>query len=131
MNKEDVKTSPTIVTIIMFVCENPAYVLIDFGATHLFISPILAKKLGKSFSSLDVHFCVSTLSRKILKASGVLRDCPLLIERYILMADLVVLGIHDFDIILGIDWLPKHHATIECYENKVLFQPSGVLQPYL
>ncbi|KAL5583391.1 hypothetical protein UlMin_015833 [Ulmus minor] len=38
---------------IMFVYENPAYVLINSGSTHSFINPILAKKLGKSLSILD------------------------------------------------------------------------------
>ncbi|KAL5570732.1 hypothetical protein UlMin_020329 [Ulmus minor] len=126
MTKEDVETSPTVVTGIMFVHEIPAYVLIDSGATHSFINPMLVKKLGKSLSILDAPFCVSTPAGKILEASSVLKDCPLLIEEHILMADLVVLGIHDFDIILGMDWLSKHYATIECHEKEVLFQPSGV-----
>ena len=69
---------------------------------------------------------VSTLLGNFLEASSVLRECPLLIKGQVLMADLVILGINDFDIILGIDWLSKHHATIECHENEVLFQPSGV-----
>ncbi|KAL5570134.1 hypothetical protein UlMin_026709 [Ulmus minor] len=126
MTKEDVETSPTIVTGIMFVYENPAYVLIDSGATHSFINPMLVKKLGKSLSILDAPFCVSTPSGKCLEASSILKDCLLLIEGHVLTADLVVLGIHDFDIILGMDWLSKHYATIECHEKEVLFQPSGV-----
>ena len=34
-------------------------------------------------------------------------------------ADLIVLDIHDFDIILGMDWLAKHHATVDCYRKEV------------
>ena len=123
--KEDVETSPTVVTSIMFEYENPAYILIDSGATNSFINPTLAKKLGKSLSILDAPFCVSMPSGNFLEAS-VLKDFPLLIEGHVLTADLVVLGIYDFDIILGMDWLSKHHATIECHEKEVLFQPSRV-----
>ncbi|KAL5565172.1 hypothetical protein UlMin_028336 [Ulmus minor] len=126
MTKEDVETSPTVVTGIMFVHEIPAYVLIDSGATHSFINLMLIKKLGKSLSILDAPFCVSTPSGKCLEASSILKDCPLVIEGHILTADFIVLGIHDFDIILGMDWLSKHYATIECHEKEVLFQPSGV-----
>ena len=34
-------------------------------------------------------------------------------------ADLIVLGIHDFDIILGMDWLSRHRATLDFYKKEV------------
>ena len=34
-------------------------------------------------------------------------------------AYLIVLGIHDFDIVLGMDWLSKHRATLDCYNKEV------------
>ena len=34
-------------------------------------------------------------------------------------ADLIVLGIHDFDIVLGMDWLSKHRATLDYYKKEV------------
>nr|GEU98249.1 hypothetical protein [Tanacetum cinerariifolium] len=30
-------------------------------------------------------------------------------------------NMHDFDIIMGIDWLTKHHATIVCHTKSVIF----------
>ena len=34
-------------------------------------------------------------------------------------ADLIVLGIYDFDIVLGMDWLSRHKATLDCYKKEV------------
>ena len=34
-------------------------------------------------------------------------------------ADLIVLGINDFDIVLGMDWLSRHRATLDCYKKEV------------
>ena len=34
-------------------------------------------------------------------------------------ADLIVLGIHDFNIVLGMDWLSRHRATLDCYKKEV------------
>ena len=34
-------------------------------------------------------------------------------------AYLIVLGIHDFDIVLGMDWLSKHRATLDFYKKEV------------
>ena len=45
-------------------------------------------------------------------------------------ADLIVLGIHDFDIILGMDLLSRHRATLDCYKKEVrLVRPeeSGLI----
>ena len=37
------------------------------------------------------------------------------------MADLILLDIHDFDVILGMDLLSRHHATKDCYRKEVRF----------
>ena len=34
-------------------------------------------------------------------------------------ADMIVLGIHDFNIVLGMDWLSKHRSTLDCYKKEV------------
>ena len=34
-------------------------------------------------------------------------------------ADLIALGIHDFDIVLGMDWLSRHRAALDCYKKEV------------
>jgi hypothetical protein len=40
--------------------------------------------------------------------------------------DLIPLELQDFDIILGIDWLSKYKALIDCYAKTVTFQiPEG------
>ena len=43
----------------------------------------------------------------------------LVIQNKDFSADLIVLSIHDFDIILGMDWLSKHRATLDCYKKEV------------
>ena len=43
----------------------------------------------------------------------------LVIQNKDFSADLIVLGIHDFDLVLGMDWLSKHRATLDCYKKEV------------
>ena len=50
------------------------------------------------------------------------RNCPLQIGNWDLRADLIVLDIQDFDVILGMDWLSKHCAFIDCRDMKVIFE---------
>ena len=44
------------------------------------------------------------------------------------MADLILLDIHDFDVILGMDLLSRHHATKDCYRKEVRGGPLGFMR---
>ena len=38
---------------------------------------------------------------------------------------MILLDIHDFDVILGMDWLSRHHATVDCYRKEARFCRPG------
>ena len=42
-----------------------------------------------------------------------------------LSVDLIELVMTDFDMILGMDWLAKYGATIDCRRKMVTFEPEG------
>ena len=42
-----------------------------------------------------------------------------------LHVDLILLKLHDFDIILGMDWLETHHALVVCFAKKATFHILG------
>src|SRR5262249_45402946 len=42
-----------------------------------------------------------------------------------LVASVHVLGMHDYDVILGMDWLGQHHALLDCNKRRVLFKTPG------
>ena len=42
-------------------------------------------------------------------------------------AGLVTLYMRDFDVILGMDWLCRHRATLDCYKKEVNFHRPGKL----
>ena len=44
------------------------------------------------------------------------------IEDKKLLVDLMLLPIHDFDLILGMDWLASYHASIDCFTKEVRFR---------
>jgi len=52
-------------------------------------------------------------------------DCPIVIEGRKPPAILVVFKMLGFDVILGLDWLSKHYASIDCQEKVVTFRPPG------
>ena len=55
----------------------------------------------------------------------VFRSCVINIVGRELFADLILLHMRDFDVILGIDWLSTYHAIVECFEKRVIFHIPG------
>ena len=49
-------------------------------------------------------------------------SCPVLVEGRELLADLVLLDVIDFDVILGMDWLVQHYASLDYREEVVTFR---------
>lgn len=40
-------------------------------------------------------------------------------------AELIVLAMRGFDVILGMDWLSAFHAKLDCHEKMIAFSPPG------
>ena len=49
----------------------------------------------------------------------------MLIEGRELLSDLVILDVMDFDVILGMDWLSQHYATVDYRRKEVIFRISN------
>lgn len=55
----------------------------------------------------------------------VFRNCYVQVGDAWLEADLIPLDLVDFDIILGMDWLKKHHASVDCFRKEVMLRSPG------
>ncbi|KAL5797544.1 hypothetical protein ACOSQ2_002364 [Xanthoceras sorbifolium] len=53
------------------------------------------------------------------------RDCPIRIQEHEFPCDLIELSFHDFDVILGIDWLTRHRVIIGCSLKRVMLRTSN------
>ena len=49
----------------------------------------------------------------------VYRDCPIKIREYEFLGDLIELSFREFDVILGMDWLSRHQAIVDCRMKRV------------
>ena len=98
--------------------------LIDPRATHSFISASLVDLLGLSTSLLQFDMLVSTPIGKSFLATRVVKNDSIVFGGRELHVDLVMLQLHDFDIILGMDWLATHHALVDCFAKRVTFHIS-------
>ncbi|XP_073219665.1 uncharacterized protein [Cicer arietinum] len=127
LTRQDAQTSNAVVTTILSICSRDAHVLFDPRATHSFVSSWFATRLGKCSSSLEEALVVATPVGGNLLAKSVYRSCDITIDGKVLSVDLVVIGLVDFDVILGMDWLALHHATLDCHNKVMTFEIPGQL----
>ena len=95
-----------------------ASVLFDFGASHSFVSACFVLKNDLRMVLLPTPLLIRT-PRAVLKCSLKCSRVKIMINRVEFQVDLVVLKTKGLDVLLGMDWLRKHHGNISCRDKAV------------
>ena len=90
-----------------------ARVLFNSGASHSFIAASCVRVLGLEVETLDKPLHVSSPLRNKARIDRIFRGCELEISGILLMVDLRVMDISEFEVILGMDWLTTHRVVID------------------
>ena len=61
-----------------------------------------------------------------VRVNRVYKNCPLLVRDREFSVNLIALPFHEFDLILGMDWLSKHRAIVDCDKKIVLLKCSDL-----
>ncbi|XP_070679363.1 uncharacterized protein [Malus domestica] len=101
-------------------------VLIDCGDTHSVVSYSFAQMTQPHPTPLgyDLEFSMPIGERCYV--DRVYLGCPVLVEDVVMPANLILLDIVEFDVILGIDWLHYNRVMIDCYGKAVTFHRPGL-----
>ncbi|KAL0433704.1 UNVERIFIED_CONTAM: hypothetical protein Slati_2704700 [Sesamum latifolium] len=108
--------------------SSSAHVLIDPGSTCSFMSHDFASRVHASIEPLGHDLCVSMPAGGVILANRVVRSCPIVVEGVTLYADLVVINLREFDVILGMDWLASNHAVVDCQTKEVAVEINGQMK---
>ena len=122
MTPHDAQASNAVVAGTLPVCYLDARILFDPDASHSFMFPIFASRMEWQPSKLLIPLSVATPLSDELETDIVFPSYPMLIEGRKLHAYLVLLDMIDFDVIVGMDWLAKHYATVDYREKEVIFK---------
>ncbi|CAN1154462.1 Transposon Ty3-I Gag-Pol polyprotein [Linum perenne] len=125
MRREETNAAPEVVTGMILIHSQPAFVLMDSGSTHSFISTKFVRALGVVPTRLGQNFGVRTPVGDTLIVDSLIRECIIMVAGYEFQADLILLPFDEFDIILGMDWLSNNRAKMDCYKKEVSFDIEG------
>ncbi|XP_018453506.1 uncharacterized protein LOC108824580 [Raphanus sativus] len=68
-----------------------------------------------------IHVAVLTPADRTLQASQCIKNVPLVIQGKEFVADLLVVPLEGYEVILGIDWLSSYRVQIDCAKGRLLF----------
>ncbi|XP_058005351.1 uncharacterized protein LOC110638799 [Hevea brasiliensis] len=94
--------------------SNPASeVLFDPGSTHSYISSALDCYANEDCVKMTYDVLVSSPLGQEVVVNRLYRNCPLNIQCSIFLSNLIEMPFRDFDVILGMDWLARHHVIVD------------------
>ena len=93
--------------------------LFDSGASHSFIAASVVIELGLEVEALDEPLYVSSPLGIRARIGMICRGCELEISETLLIVDLRIMDMSEFNIILGMDWLIAYRVVIDCERRRV------------
>ncbi|KAF3657764.1 Protein transport protein-like [Capsicum annuum] len=99
---QEQEDSPDVVTGMLRIFQFDMYALLDPGSSFSYVTPLIAVNFEMSPEAIPEPILVSTLVGDLIVAQKVYKKRPVTILHRVLLADLIELGMVDFDMILGI-----------------------------
>ena len=110
---------PKVIAGIFSLYDIEMHALIDLGSTHSYVcmEHVFDKVPTMEKLAYDMH--VTSLLGHSVSVNNAYRNCPIIIQAREFLADLITLPFRKFDLILGMDWLNKHRAIIDCGQKTI------------
>jgi len=121
LTQEEARAVSDVVAGTLLLNDFNVHVLFDPGATHSFIAKRIVTKLRKGVEIVEKGFVIGTLMGDMVETNIMYVDVGISLSGYEIEVDLIPLELHDFDIILCMNWLSKYKALIDCYAKTITF----------
>ena len=95
------------------------HALIDPGSTHSYICTDIPNLGNLPRSETKYNILLTNLLGHSVIVNKVYRDCSIRIREYEFLGDLIKLSLRGFDVILGMDWLSRQQALVNCRMKRV------------
>eukprot|EP00253_Pinus_taeda_P006409 PITA_06409 len=97
-------------------------VLIDPGATLSYVSPKVVEQCKLSSEKFKNPWLVQLATGAKRRVLAKINNCPFSIAGQSITADLNVLPLGSYDILIGMDWLEKHWLLVNCKTKTIYYE---------
>jgi hypothetical protein len=102
-----------------------AEVLFDTGATHSFITASWVEAHNLPITTMSTPIQIDSVDGRI-RADSIFLNVNVEIRGIAFLANLIVMGTQEIDVILGMNWLDKYQSVISCNKRTIkLMSPLG------
>ncbi|KAG8481219.1 hypothetical protein CXB51_025969 [Gossypium anomalum] len=102
----------------------PYTALVDIGSTHSYVACATSGSLVVHSEKIVSGVSVLSPLGHSVRVDKLYRDVPLETQGRIFLGDLMELPFEEFDLILGMDWLVKHKATLDCAAKQMVLRTT-------
>ncbi|KAL0544248.1 hypothetical protein IC582_019361 [Cucumis melo] len=99
MTQQEAEDAPDVITGTILICNVPADILFDLGATQSFVSSIFMTKLNRLLEPLFEGLAIYTPVGDVLLVNVVLCNCEILVEGISLLVDLLPLELQRKEVV--------------------------------
>ncbi|GJU95793.1 putative reverse transcriptase domain-containing protein [Tanacetum coccineum] len=116
---------PNVVTGTFLLNQHLARVLFDSRADKSFISISLASMLNIPPITIDTFYDIEMANGNLVSTNTIIQGATLTLLNQPFEIDLMSIKLDSFNVVIGMDWLSKHHARIICDEKVVHIPIDG------
>ena len=122
MKAREDQDAPKVIASIFSLFDIEMHTLIDPRSTHSYVcmKHVFSKVPVMEKLAYDMH--VTSPLEHSVNVNSIYRNYPIVIQTREFLTDLITLPFREFDLILGMDWLSKHRAIVDCGQKTVVLR---------
>jgi hypothetical protein len=99
------------------IINHPVAIFIDSGEIHCYINPKIVDILHLEKSKLGKESLVQLATGTKRRIHDMVKSCSISLNGFNTNMDLNIIPLGYYDILIGMDWLDKHHVVLDCHNK--------------
>ena len=116
---DDANVSADVMKGIVLILYVEAKTIFYPGSTHSFVSHAFARNIDGDVAKLELALVVQTPVGMQVCCHEYFLGTRVQVGDLILQADLIILSMKDFDVILGMGWLATYRVVMNCFNKTI------------
>jgi hypothetical protein len=99
------------------IINHPVSILIRSGENHCYNDPKVLEKIHLEERKLEKSSLAQLATGTKRRIIEIVRCCPININGVNAISDMNLISLGSYDILIGMDWLDKHHVFLDCQDK--------------